>query len=151
MICDSRIVNYLRAMRDITHIVVHCTATPEGRPHTVKEVTKWHQARGWRTIGYHWLVRLDGTIEPGRAESQVGAHVEGQNAHSIGVVYVGGIDKDTFKPKDTRTPEQKAALLNLLKDLKSRYPKARILGHRDFPSVAKACPSFGAEVEYANL
>jgi N-acetylmuramoyl-L-alanine amidase len=150
-ICNSRIVNYLRTMREITHIVVHCLATPEGRPHTVKEVTKWHQARGWRTIGYHWLVRLDGTIEPGRAESQVGAHVEGHNAHSIGVVYVGGVDKDTFKPKDTRTDAQKAALLNLLKDLKSRYPKAKILGHRDFPSVSKACPSFGAEVEYANL
>ena len=150
-ICNSRIVNYRRTMRDITHIVIHCTATPEGRPHTVTDIRRWHKAKGWRDCGYHWVVRLDGTTEPGRAESQVGAHVEGQNAHSIGVVYVGGIDKDTFKAKDTRTPEQKAALLNLLKDLKSRYPKARILGHRDFPSVAKACPSFGAEVEYANL
>jgi N-acetylmuramoyl-L-alanine amidase len=138
-------------MRDITHIVIHCTATPEGRPHTVKEVRAWHKARGFRDIGYHWLICLDGTIEPGRAEGTIGAHVEGQNAKSIGVVYVGGIDKDTFKPKDTRTPQQKAALLELLKELKTRYPKARILGHRDFPSISKACPSFGAEVEYANL
>jgi N-acetylmuramoyl-L-alanine amidase len=138
-------------MREITHIVVHCTATPEGRQHTAADVRRWHKARGWRDIGYHWLIRLDGTTEPGRAESQVGSHVAGHNAKSIGVVYVGGIDKDTFKPKDTRTPEQKAAMLNLLKDLKTRYPKARILGHRDFPSVPKACPSFGAEVEYANL
>lgn len=138
-------------MREITHIVVHCTATPEGRPHTVTDIRRWHKAKGWKDIGYHWVVRLDGTTEPGRAESQVGAHVEGHNAKSIGVVYVGGVDKDTFKPKDTRTDAQKVALLHLLKDLKSRYPKAKILGHRDFPSVNKACPSFGAEVEYANL
>jgi N-acetylmuramoyl-L-alanine amidase len=150
-ICNSRIAKYLRHMREITHIVVHCTATPEERQHTAADVRRWHKARGWRDIGYHWLIRLDGTIEPGRAENQVGSHVAGHNAKSIGVVYVGGIDKDTFRPKDTRTPEQRAALLNLLKDLKSRYPKARILGHRDFPSVNKACPSFGAEVEYANL
>jgi N-acetylmuramoyl-L-alanine amidase len=138
-------------MRDIQHIVVHCTATPEGRYHDVKDVRRWHKARGFKSIGYHWLIRLDGTIEPGRAEGTIGAHVEGHNAKSIGVVYVGGIDKDTFKPKDTRTPQQKAALLELLKELKGKYPKARILGHRDFPSISKACPSFGAEVEYANL
>jgi N-acetylmuramoyl-L-alanine amidase len=137
--------------RKVTHIVVHCTATPEGREHTAKDVRSWHKKKGWRDIGYHWLVRLDGTVEPGRAETQIGAHVEGHNGTSIGVVYVGGIDKDTFKPKDTRTPAQKKALRDLLLDILGRYPGCTILGHRDFPGVNKACPSFDAAAEYANI
>lgn len=138
-------------MRKITHIVVHCTATPEGREHTALDVRNWHKKKGWKDIGYHWLVRIDGTIEPGRAESQIGAHVEGHNATSIGVVYVGGVDKDTFKPRDTRTDKQKGSLYSLLKDLKKRHPEAIILGHRDFKGVNKACPSFDARIEYASL
>jgi N-acetylmuramoyl-L-alanine amidase len=138
-------------MRKITHIVVHCTATPEGRAHTAEDIRQWHKQKGWQDIGYHWVVRLDGSIEPGRNEAVPGAHVANYNSTTIGVVYVGGIDKIAFKPKDTRTVAQKAALLKLLKDLKRRYPGAQILGHRDFPGVAKACPSFNAKTEYAAL
>jgi N-acetylmuramoyl-L-alanine amidase len=138
-------------MRDITHIVVHCSATPEGRPHTAADIRGWHKAQGWADIGYHWVVRLDGTVEPGRDELAIGSHVKGHNTRSIGVVYVGGVDKVKLQPKDTRTKEQKSALLTLLKALKRRYPKAVILGHRDFPNVAKACPSFNAKAEYATI
>lgn len=138
-------------MRDIKYLVVHCSATPEGRPHTAADIRGWHKAMGWADIGYHWVVRIDGTVEPGRDELAIGSHVKGYNSHSIGIVYVGGIDKVNFKPKDTRTKEQKAALLDLLKKLKRRYPKAVIQGHRDFPKVAKACPSFNAKAEYAGL
>lgn len=138
-------------MRDIRYIVIHCSATPEGREHDARDLRRWHKAKGWRDIGYHWVVQLDGTIEEGRSERDIGAHVAGHNSHSIGVVYIGGIDKRYFKPKDTRTPEQVEALLVLLKRLRRKYPKARILGHRDFAGVAKACPSFRAGQEYANI
>lgn len=138
-------------MRKITHIVVHCTATPEGRTHTAADIRAWHKAKGWNDIGYHWVVRLDGTLEMGRKESVIGAHVANHNSTTIGVVYVGGVDKNHLQPKDTRTPAQKAALLRILKELRQRYPAAIILGHRDFKGVAKACPSFTARTEYANI
>lgn len=138
----------MELMRKITHVVIHCTATPEGRPHTVADVRKWHKAKGWADIGYHWLIRLDGTIEQGRSEAIAGAHVEGWNATTIGVVYVGGVDAVNFKPKDTRTKEQKAALRSLIAKLRRQYPGAEVLGHRDFPKVNKACPSFDARKEY---
>jgi N-acetylmuramoyl-L-alanine amidase len=136
-------------MRSINKIIVHCTATPEGRPVTVNEITRWHLARGFTTIGYHYVIYLDGSINAGRHESQAGAHTQGHNANSIGICYVGGMDKDNRKPKDTRTPEQKAALIALLKNLKAKYPSATIHGHRDFAN--KACPSFDATTEYKSL
>jgi N-acetylmuramoyl-L-alanine amidase len=148
--------------RTITHIVLHCTATIEGRDHDIAEVTQWHKARGFRTIGYHYLVKLDGTVRTGRPEASVGAHVEGYNANSIGIAYVGGLDRAT-KPKDTRTEKQRTSLQKLLKDLKARYPKAIILGHRDLSKDLnkdgiitpnewmKACPCFNAKAEYKTL
>lgn len=136
--------------RQITHIVVHCTATPEGRHHDIEEVRKWHLARGWRDIGYHALILLDGTVRQGRPEDEIGAHVAGHNAKTIGVCYVGGMSKDMKYAKDTRTPQQKEALLTLLRELKGRYPSAIIVGHHDFDK-GKACPSFGAKDEYADL
>ncbi len=138
-------------MRSITHIVIHCTATPEGRQHTAAEIRSWHLDKGWKDIGYHYVVKLDGTIETGRPEAEQGAHVKGHNATTIGVVYVGGMDKGMKHAKDTRTEEQKASMVSLLTDLKQRYPQAQILGHNDFPGVAKACPSFDALTEYAAL
>lgn len=138
-------------MRDITHLVIHCSATPEGRSHTAADIGRWHKDRGFHRIGYHYVIRLDGTVEKGREETEVGAHVAGHNSKTIGICYVGGVDKVKLQPKDTRTREQKAALLKLLKELRRRYPKAVILGHRDFPKVAKACPSFPAKAEYAGL
>lgn len=136
-------------MRSINKIIVHCTATPDGRPVTVNEITRWHLARGFMTIGYHYVIYLDGLINVGRPESQAGAHTQGHNANSIGICYVGGMDKDNRKPKDTRTPEQKTALIALLKNLKAKYPSATIHGHRDFAN--KACPSFDATTEYKSL
>jgi len=138
-------------MRSITHIVIHCTATPEGREHTAAEIRSWHLAKGWKDIGYHYVVKLDGSVESGRPVSEQGAHVKGHNATTIGVVYVGGMDKGMKEPKDTRTEAQKDTLRVLLTELKKDYPHAQILGHNDFPGVAKACPSFDALTEYAQL
>lgn len=127
-------------MRKIDKIIVHCTATPAGREVTVADVRRWHKARGFRTIGYHYLVYLDGTVHAGRRESEVGAHCLGQNARSIGVCYVGGLDAATGEPRDTRTPAQRRALRELVGSLRRRYPNATVHGHREF--AAKACPCF---------
>lgn len=127
-------------MRKIDKIIVHCTATPAGREVTVADVRAWHKARGFRTIGYHYLVYLDGTVHAGRRESEVGAHCLGQNARSIGVCYVGGLDAATGEPRDTRTPAQRRALRELVGSLRRRYPSATVHGHREF--AAKACPCF---------
>lgn len=133
-------------MRDIDKIIVHCSATPEGREVTVEQITAWHRARGFRTIGYHYLVGLDGSVSAGRPEAEVGAHCTGQNARSIGVCYVGGLDRDTLQPKDTRTPAQREALRGLVDELRKRYPGAKLHGHREF--AAKACPCFDVSVSW---
>jgi N-acetylmuramoyl-L-alanine amidase len=136
-------------MRPVNEIILHCTATPEGRPVSVDTIRKWHRDRGWADIGYHYVVHLDGRIESGRPVEQVGAHVANRNARTIGVVYVGGTDKNG-KPKDTRTPAQKAALVKLLRDLLLRFPTIRaISGHNEYAN--KACPCFNARQEYAGL
>ena len=131
-------------MRQIDKIIIHCTATQEGRDYSVDDVRRGHLARGWSDIGYHYLIRLDGTIERGRPVSKIGAHCRGQNRNSIGICYVGGCDED-MKPKDTRTTEQREALNNLLLELKTVYPLATIHGHNEFSS--KACPSFNVQTE----
>jgi N-acetylmuramoyl-L-alanine amidase len=133
-------------MRPITRIIIHCTATPEGRHHTAADIDRWHKNRGWTGIGYHWLIQLDGTIEKGRSEHLAGAHVKGHNADSIGIVYVGGCDT-AMKPKDTRTAAQKAAMVCLVEDVKVRYPNATVHGHNEFDK-GKACPSFDVSKEF---
>lgn len=140
---------FRKSKRSITEIIVHCTATPEGREVSVSEIRQWHKQRGFSDIGYHYVIHLDGSIEDGRDVDLIGAHCTGHNTHSIGVVYVGGMDKQNNQPKDTRTNAQKAALMSVLIDLKHLYPDARICGHRDF--AAKACPSFDATNEYKRL
>lgn len=136
-------------MRKINKIIVHCSATPEGRDNTIEDIDKWHKARGWKGVGYHYVIHLDGSIHPGRDEDEVGAHCAGYNSKSIGVCYIGGLAKDCSTPKDTRTEEQKQSLLDLLTELKERYPSATIHGHREF--AAKACPCFDAKYEYKDL
>ena len=136
--------------RRIDRIIVHCTATPEGRAETVDSIRRMHKAQGWSDIGYHYLIYLDGSIHVGRDVNIIGAHCFGYNANSIGVCYVGGCDKK-MKEKDTRTEAQKKSLLKLLKDLRRLYPRARIYSHRDLDKKGKACPSFDATSEYKNI
>jgi len=149
-------------MRKITDIVIHCSATKEGVDIDAAELEKWHKKRGFKKIGYHYVVKLDGAVEEGRKEEEIGAHVEGHNATSIGVCYVGGLDANG-KPNDTRTNSQKQSLESLLRDIRRRFPKATIRGHRDFSKDLdkdgvvekhewmKSCPSFNANVEYLHL
>lgn len=136
-------------MRAINKIILHCTATPEGRHTTVEDIRLWHKAQGWSDIGYHYVVYLDGSIHPGRPIEVAGAHTKGLNKNSIGVVYVGGIDAMNFKAKDTRTPEQKEALDCLLNELMGTYKSATLHGHNEF--APKACPSFNVQKEYKHI
>lgn len=135
--------------RNITEIIVHCSATAEGKDFTTAQIKQWHLARGFSDIGYHWVIYRDGSVHPGRDESKIGAHCTGHNSYSIGVCYIGGCAIDGITPKDTRTEAQKATLIKLLKELKAKYPKAKIYPHYKF--AAKACPCFNAEEEYKNL
>jgi len=149
-------------MRKINYLVVHCSATKEGVQVTPDQIEQWHRARGFSTIGYHYVITLEGSILPGRDINVPGAHVAGNNSDSIGICYIGGLDKEG-KPKDTRTTEQKGALVHLLTQLLSRFPGARICGHRDLSpdlnsngiiepwEYIKACPCFDAGREYTSL
>lgn len=137
-----------KSSRKITELIVHCTATPEGKDYTVEDIRRWHKAKGWSDIGYHYVIYRDGSIHAGRNVNIGGAHCVGHNTYSIGIVYVGGVDKYNH-PKDTRTPQQKASLITLLTQLKRMYPKATIHGHYEFSS--KACPCFKPKLEYANI
>lgn len=134
-------------MRTINEIIVHCSATPEGRSFNAADIDRWHRQRGFSRIGYHYVVLLDGTIERGRPDEAVGAHCKGHNSRSIGVCYIGGLDRGN-KPKDTRTAAQLRALLQLIRELKQRFPAATVHGHCEF--AAKACPCFNARTEYEN-
>lgn len=132
-------------------IVIHCSATPEGREHNVADLRAWHLARGFSDVGYHYVVRLDGTVEAGRGEEYVGAHCveSGMNRRSIGVCYVGGMDRGMKSPKDTRTEAQRRSLLELVRQLQKKYgiPDGRVFGHRDF--AKKACPSFDVRTMFS--
>ena len=140
---------FKKSKRTITEIIIHCSATPEGKDFTVQDIRRWHKQQGWSDIGYHYVVYRNGHIEPGRDVDLIGAHCEGHNAHSIGICYIGGMDRQNKNPKDTRTLQQKAAILSLLIDMRKLYSKAKIYGHRDFSS--KACPSFDASCEYKRI
>jgi N-acetylmuramoyl-L-alanine amidase len=143
------------------YIVVHCTATPEGRPLSLEQLRGMHKARGFSDIGYNEVILLDGSLKPGRAGgvNAVGAHVAGFNSRAFGISYVGGIDS-RGKAKDTRTDDQKATLLARLKELVKIYPKAIIVGHRDLSpdrnhdgivtpdEWIKECPCFDVAKEY---
>lgn len=131
-------------MRKINKIILHCSATKEGQKFTVKEIDAWHKQKGFKGVGYHYVILLDGTVESGRPESEVGAHTLGQNANSIGICYIGGLDANA-KPKNTRTDAQREALIKLVKELKAKYPGATVHGHNEFAN--KACPSFNVKDE----
>lgn len=134
-------------------IVIHCSASPEGRDDSAADIRGWHLARGFSDIGYHYVVRIDGRVEAGREESLVGAHcVEGgMNRRSVGICYVGGMDREMRHPADTRTDAQKRAILGLVRKLQRKYgiPDSRVYGHCEF--AAKACPSFDVRSMLSSL
>jgi N-acetylmuramoyl-L-alanine amidase len=126
-------------------IAIHCSATRPSQDVGAADIRKWHKAQGWSDIGYHFVIRRNGKIEKGRVVDAVGAHVAGFNASSVGICMVGGVSqKDFTKAENNFTKEQFAALRSLLTWVSARYPKAKVRGHRDFPKVNKACPSFDA-------
>ena len=96
-------------MRKIDKVIIHCSATPEGKDYTVEDIDRWHRERGFDCIGYHYVIYRDGSVHKGRDVAKIGAHCKGQNANSIGVCYIGGMTADNKQAKDTRTPQQKAA------------------------------------------
>lgn len=132
--------------RLIDKIIIHCSASPNGRSETVKDIDAWHQARGFhrehpignldlKAIGYHFVIYIDGSVHSGRGIDEIGAHAEGFNAHSIGICLVG---------TDQFTMEQWTELSSLIVHFKGQYPQAKIMGHRDLPNVHKLCPGFDA-------
>lgn len=125
----------------IKHIVIHCTATlPSAKVESIQKF--WRDVMGWKSPGYHYLIEPNGEVNHLQAEDKISNGVAGYNSHAINVSYIGGVDKDGKTPMDTRTKEQVYAMTTLLRTLKERYPDAEILGHKDFPGVKKACPSF---------
>jgi len=139
-------------MRLITLIIIHCSAVRPDQTSSAAQIDSWHRKDNhWKFgIGYHYVVRRDGSIEPVRPEWMVGAHCRNHNAHSIGVCYEGGLDI-RGQPADTRTEAQKTSLRTLLEELHRRYPKALIVGHRDLDPT-KECPGFkNVAREYADL
>jgi N-acetylmuramoyl-L-alanine amidase len=133
-------------MRAINRIIIHCSATPEGKDYTVDTIRKWHKQKGYSDIGYHYVIYRDGSIMKGRPLEKIGAHTVGYNTGSVGICYIGGLAKDCKTPKDTRTKEQKESLLKLVHSLKEQFPNATIHGHNEF--AAKACPSFNVQEWY---
>lgn len=138
-----------RSIRNIKEIIIHCSDTPEGKDFTVDDIRKWHLARNFSDIGYHYVIYRDGSVHEGRDVNISGAHCTNHNSISIGVCYIGGRAAVGTTPKDTRTEAQKKSLIDLLKKLKKLYPNATIHGHCEF--AVKACPSFDAKREYANI
>lgn len=153
-------------MRKINYLVVHCSATPEGKWYEEKDIERMHASRfkaiGGKHIGYHVLIYLDGTVVQTKGTEHIGQHVSGHNQDTIGICYIGGLNA-LGKGKDTRTPQQKASLIRILKELKRSHPGAVICGHYDFSpdtnrngkvdswEKLKECPCFDAKTEYKNI
>ena len=136
-------------MRDLNRIILHCAATREGKDFSVDTIREWHvNGRGWSDIGYHWVIRLDGSIEGGRPLEKSGAHTKGHNKDSVGVCYIGGCDADG-KPKDTMNPEQEKAWRMIVLSLRTLYGDLTIHGHNEFAN--KACPSFIVKEKFADM
>ncbi len=125
-----------------TEIILHCSATAEGKDFKAKDIDTWHKQRGFNKIGYHYVIDLDGTIEKGRNDDEVGAHCLNHNTISLGICYIGGLASDAKTPKDTRTHEQKEAMYKLVNELMTKYniPLTKVYPHSAF--AAKSCPSF---------
>lgn len=136
-------------MRPLKKIILHCTATPEGKHFDVATIRRWHvKDRGWKDIGYHYVIYIDGSVHEGRPVAQAGAHTSGHNADSIGITYVGGCDAK-MKAKDTLNEAQEAAMVSLIKALRDEHGKMSLHGHNEF--AAKACPSFKVKDKFGWL
>lgn len=133
----------LKKRKKTTEIILHCSATPEGRNYTVETIHKMHLANKWAGIGYNFYIDLNGTIWKGRGEEYVGAHTTNHNSISIGICYCGGVATNGKTAKDTRNEKQKEALAWIVKELMAKYPSATVHGHYEF--AAKACPSFNVK------
>ena len=135
-------------MRKIDKLIIHCSATPEFKEFDVDDIRNWHvNGNKWSDVGYHFVIKIDGTIQIGRPINKIGSHVKGKNRSSIGICYIGGMNRDMTDWIDTRTPEQKVSLIALLKELKEKYTEAVVYGHNDFTDK-KVCPCFNAKQEY---
>lgn len=132
-----------KQLTDVKYLIVHCSATPPGMDVGVKEIDRWHRQRGFFKIGYHFVIRRNGTIEHGRSITEIGAHAVPWNSQSVGICVVGGVAEDGQTPEANFAPAQMESLRSLLNQLRDEYfPKAEVIGHRDVPGVHKACPSF---------
>lgn len=125
-------------------IAIHCSASQPDNATDVKTIDRWHRQRGFLMVGYHYVIKTDGTVQTGRDEDSVGAHVSGYNHNSVGICLVGGVDKEG-KSVNNFSEAQMLSLFGVLKGLKEKYPKAVIQGHKDFPKVAKDCPCFNVK------
>ena len=122
-------------------VAIHCAATPPTLDIGAEDIRRWHREKGWFDIGYHFVIRRDGTVENGRDIKRPGAHARGHNHNSVGICLAGGVDADK-KPDNNFTQEQFKSLEDLLMKLVSAYDIHTVIGHRDFPNVKKVCPSF---------
>ena len=138
-----------RKLSNVDTIVIHCSATKASQDVDIHDVRKWHKAKGWSDVGYHFVVLQNGLIQYGRDITRQGAHVKGHNKTSIGICYIGGLD-EAGKPKDTLTDDQARAISDLIEELvcHDELQITRLLGHRDFPGVAKACPCFDIDDKF---
>lgn len=132
----------------VRFIAIHCAATPPAADIGADEIRKWHLAQGWEDIGYHFVIRRNGTVEPGRSLEFQGAHVQGHNHEAIGICLVGGIN-DKAQPDANFTDAQWASLESIVHLMLNKFPKVSVVGHRDFPGVTKACPSFDVKSWWA--
>lgn len=134
-------------------LIIHCSATRPSMIASAAEINRWHKARGWKKIGYHFVLRRDGKLETGRAIDEIGAHAVGPapagaegknwwNENAVSICWEGGVNEDTLQPEDNRTPEQIVGLIAFIKFIKSLYDNIEVIGHRDVPDVKKACPCF---------
>lgn len=125
------------------HIIIHCSATKPSMDIGVREIRMWHKQQGWLDVGYHYIIKRDGTVQEGRPCDVVGSHVKNHNSNSVGVCLVGGVD-EKMKPDANYTVDQWAALETVVKDLKEKFPTASVKGHNEF-DAGKACPSFNVQ------
>lgn len=139
----------MQGRESVRYLILHCSATRCDKDYTAEQLLRDHKTRGFRTVGYHFYIRRDGTITQHRKLLEVGAHCRPWNRCSIGICYEGGLDRNGH-PCDTRTLAQKASLVALLRELKKLFPRAIILGHCDLDPL-KSCPCFPAAVEYSGI